>query len=534
MNNTFGKKFVSAILMISSITNIMAMDFNSHADKFFKTQTGSHLHAMFPNKKPEEAIKSAIDTIATMHQADIQGFDFTKKEEEINRLYKLITPLIQNEMKYEKSHYFFYTGFANGAALYMDVLKEFMDLSALKFNTHTNPYRIKYNTKINNVSDFLDNFTAELKKDAESKKGQKLNDKIPNFDGNPIDLKRNSGFAYAPDLITYARENLICTNVSLFGNMNRNQKSMAEGECTFLYFLKSFNIGAPNDFLIRSLFEKTGLAEKDAAAFDNQIEVYKNIFQNRLSNAGGGLDQIMVKRNEVDQMGYASWAKGVPYYMNRKTGKFAVRDNNHEKSVPLLVNQSKKYVRPKLSGMLDLYKKDFAAFSRTYSNKNTTKEAGDRFQVRLFVNPETFMDPAKVNTQRIYRNGVDSALMNQYKNEIKNQMIADFSKAIAEQRLTKEYHQEHFGLSKISYYVFGKTAANHVDNILSIVKNAPKKALTYLMMILEESVKKIPQIDPDATKKLDLVKRFIDVKEKLYAAHKYSFKLFRIAAKAII
>jgi hypothetical protein len=313
--------FLSLVILSNSILSANAALHYSNESEFWNTQTGSYVHAMHPLLKPEDAVKSSIDQLISGHTEELKdSIDFSKKQEEIERIYKRIEPLLQNEID-RKSEYVFYHGHSNELGLYIDLLKEVMDQFEIKPDTPTNPFRLKTGNNVRNIREFLEKFDTAFQKDAKTKKGKYLKlgaafdepqtqEQKP-FNGDPY-LQSNRLVAYAPDLIDWARKNLLCVNLNMFGNTNPGQTSLATGESTFLYFLKSFNIGNPNEFLIKQLLEITGLGSGEPAIFQTQVDVYKKLYIEKFQKAGGGLIQIFMKNNEVDQLGYASEARGVP------------------------------------------------------------------------------------------------------------------------------------------------------------------------------------------------------------------------------
>lgn len=528
--NIFMKKSISAVVasfyLANMVTSSLAKSLDDQAGEFYKTQTGSHLKHMFPHKKPEEAIKAAIDKLVTDTRDDdrdkngnviinpktgkplspglqsLGAFDYNNKTQEINKIFERLNPLFQNEIDRKNTHSFFYNGHSNAFSLYLDTLEEFWKQSSLY--DKVSPFSLKDNSKIKNVDDFLANFQNEFSKDyakryLDAKKAKAPLEtpngaKLGNYGKSPWNDNKNLGVTYAPDSIDYAREHLKSANLSLFGN-----QGVPKGENTLFFWLSSSNICNPSDFLIKRVLEWSGLADSNPAALQNQINAYKNIFNQKFQNAGGGLIQIAIKKDEVDKLGYASWAKGIPYYMDTHTGKLATRDGSNDKAFQLLTNGTKRYVRPKLSTMLDLYKKDFAKFSATYSHKSNSLNNGDRFQARLFINNEDYSNPNKVMVTRTFRNIVNS---DNYKAALKKQMQDDFANAISKGQLTSKFHENKFNLTKVINYVFDKSSEG-LKSILKIVENTTTTIFNTLIVTLEEVAKKIGNLAGTFMKKVD-------------------------------
>ena len=458
--------------MLSGVpTFLSAANLDNQAKEFFETQTGHHLKAMFPRlSKPEEITKAAIDRVATKYK--INGFDYAHKQLEIDKIYHVIEPLLQREIDTRNTHSVFYHGHSNEMSLYMDILKEFFGINNLKDSDNTHPLRLKNANSVKNVETFLDNFTKEYEK-AQKQKGKK-----------PYNPKRNSGFTSAPDLSDYARKHTICVNPSLFGNIETSF------ECTFYYFLNSFNIGNPNEALIKNLLVSTGLASDDPTELQTQLDTYKNLFTQKLKASGGGLMQILVRKDKVDQVGYASWAKGVPFYTDKKTGKFATRNHN-KRAISILANETSRYKRPKLSSVLDLYKKNSFRFAKKYSfNNKSSFYSYDRLQARLIINPKVFSDSKKVQIFRTFRADIDQAELSQYNANIKTQIEADLITAVSKKKLTPQYFDYKFAFGSLVNYVFGKSQVK-LSHVMELVKKSTQTACKKAIDLIEQAAHKI-------------------------------------------
>ena len=360
INNLNVKRISSFGLILSLLLNTsatcLARGLDKQENEFYETQTGSYLHAVYPLLKPKASVKAAIDHIVSHHKTYIDDnfiskgiivFDYNNKEQQIEKLYKNVKSLLQNEIRLKDTHCIFYHGHSGAMSSYYDILHEFMEISGLKSLKNSNPlhYKSPELNKIFNVDQFF-NKNQYLKAHidqvkqikAEAIKNYRANpldpDNIANYqkakDLKPFNSKKNLGVGKAPDSTNYARDHLKCVNLSLFGNSENIFES------SFLFFLTSGNIATLDRFLTERLFKQVGLLSETASAdeINQKLTQYENIFTSKMGQAGGGMMQIAMKNKIVDIYGFASWAKGVPYFMNKKTGKFATRGHNNRGLLP--------------------------------------------------------------------------------------------------------------------------------------------------------------------------------------------------------
>jgi hypothetical protein len=90
-----------------------------------------------------------------------------------------------------------------------------------------------------------------------------------------------------------------------------------------------------------------------------------------MQSSGGNLMEIKVRKGEftnadekvssIDDIAFASWMKGIPVWLTKKSGKLATRSGN-EKAVRILSDTHDRYVRPKMSEYLELNTSDPQAF----------------------------------------------------------------------------------------------------------------------------------------------------------------------------
>src|SRR5690242_20453757 len=105
MTHSFKKSALlfSSLFVLHNVVYAKSLD--DMSDAFFETQTGSHLRKQFPNKKlPSQAFKRALNFFVTRHRDELEkrgAFDYTKKKEEINAIYKQAEPLLIKETEHK-------------------------------------------------------------------------------------------------------------------------------------------------------------------------------------------------------------------------------------------------------------------------------------------------------------------------------------------------------------------------------------------------------------------------------------------------
>jgi len=533
------KIFAGIIASMTVSQTLFATDtFNldEHEKEFFATQTGSNLHAFYPALKPSEAVKAAIDHVVTKHKSFIMKqsheaghtyFDFDNKEAAIQTQYNQIIGMLKNEIKYKDSHSIFYHGFSSGMTAYNETLKELMSIAHLKDlgNAHPLHYKTKQQSEVDNVKSFFANneYYKQHISNVEKLKQQAKEDpanfaKYKNL--RPFHEKKNLGVGKAPDSSDYARQNLKCVNLSLFGNSENS------GESSYLFYLTSGNIGSFNDFLTVDLLKKAGIltSQSTQEEVDQKISEYKAIYNQSMSQAGGGMLQIMMKNQYVDQLGLASWAKGIPYLLDRETGRLAVRGNDNNKAVPWLSFKNKKYKKPSLLRMIKDYKADPWSFSKKYSGDNKTHFIGiDRFQARLVVNPKVFSNKRKVKVFSTTSKAIGKEAQEEYKTTLHNKLIADLSVAIQNKQFKGEF-ADRFTLGKVVNYFFGQKVK--FSEIIDVFAKSSKKIFLEVFEAVKKTTQSVQNVDKEVSNKFDIFSEVAELYENLKSKGRHIGKRF--------
>ena len=547
------KKYSSAAIALSLFLNTtgscFALGLNKQADDFFETQTGAYLHAAYPLMTPKDSVKAAIDHVVTVHKSYIEDnfnnkgmvvFDYVNKSQEIDKLYKNIKIFLKKEITVKETHCVFYHGHSSPMSAYYDILKEFIEVAGIKALGKANPlhYKSPASNEIRDVKDFFQKdryLKAHLQNVKDIKAAAFKNfkadptnpDNIDNFKKaknlTPFNAKKNLGVGKAPDSADYARDHLKCVNFSLFGN------SENVGESSFLFFLTSGNIAKLDRYLTERLFKQLGLLSSTSTAreIDATLTKYETIFTSKLGQAGGGMMQILMDNKIVDQYGFAAWAKGIPYFIDQKTGKFVTRGHNN-KAVAVLTNDNKKLALPSLKKMIDLYKKNPKGFSRKFSFDGKVNLMHlDRAQARLFINPKIFGNNNLIKINRIYRHEVDRNAQAAYKVDLHKQMVEDIKDAVSKNQMTKDFYRQNLSLGKMLKFVF--TREMKISDIMGIISHSSKERFSEVFEIVKTAVAKIPNIGAKVVEKMKALETVEGIKTKFKNIGMYAKKLiFRV------
>ena len=144
--------------------------------------------------------------------------------------------------------------------------------------------------------------------------------------------------------------------------------------------------------------------------------------------------QIFVKKDAVDQIGFASWMKGIPVWLDKEIQKIATRGGN-QKAVPVLTDKEGKYQRPLLSEYIDLFRNSPDQFIEKFSDfggkdkvrKRTRMDTLDRPQARLIIDPEIFSNKDTISIKQYTRFKPKTENMITYQSDLKKYVAQDVS-----------------------------------------------------------------------------------------------------------
>jgi hypothetical protein len=359
-----------------------------------------------------------------------------------------------------KDSYVFYHGHGNNLRLYMDLLRQIKSYENVQDLDDTNPLRDKSeNDPIQTADELLQKY-----EDAAQQFAQKNN-------LNLYDNKRALGVGFAPDKIELFRDHAISTNINLFGNMN------CLAECTLFYFLDSFNISDPNEALLKNILKRILPENTSEEVLQEKVNKYKDLYKETMAKTGGNLMQIFVKKDAVDELGFASWMKGIPVWLDKNTQKIATRNNSNHKAVPVLTDLHKEYDRPSMSSYVDLYRNNIRAFGDKYSNFSLYKKRPsasqklhsiDRAQARLVVNPMLFTDRDKVKINQYTRFPAKKTLERSYKDGLKKLVAEDVNQYLADLKGGKIEGAKDSKLKKLNQLIY-QTPFTEQSTPLSLV-----------------------------------------------------------------
>lgn len=539
MNINLKKIINTASSVLLSFSSLMpavhAGALNDQADKFWQTQTGAYLHAMYPLEKPEQAVRSAMNHFVTTHKNHVVDqdlnlklsdfFDYNNTSQEIEKLYTQLETFLLKEIEARNTHTIFYHGFSSMMAAYNATLKELSELANLKELGHAHPlhYKFKKDNEIKNMADFLDKkryLNAHLENCSQLKKNAHKNPTPQNK--KYLNLKpfcnKNLGVGKAPDSSDYSRLHLKSVNVSLFGNSNEF------AENSFGFFITSSNIGKFGGALMTRLLTEVGFITETStqAEIDSKLSIYNAIFEKKMASSGGGMIQIMMKNDIVDQYAMGAWAKGIPYFFNKKTGKFATRGANN-KAIPLLENENKDLYRPSLLNLIDLYKSNPLEFQKKLSSNGKINPLNmDRFQARLFINPKIFSNEKYVKINMTSRNKIKPNDISEFKTELRAQLKKDLVDSMSQNQISQNF-KETTALGKIYKYIFEKTPSN-IKKLANILTRCSKQVLTEGISLIKEVLAKVQDITQNVVKKIEGLEAIEKAKNTIKATKNWLYK----------
>jgi len=427
---------------------------NEITDKLVHTPTGAFFKHVYAGKRDMEQSlsqtvkimlnkilqdKKSKNRIASEHIVNSLKSNFKSVEKDVTELCQQV---LINSTAYGEDYYTFYHGHGNALRLYIDLLREIKSYEVIQNLDLTNPLRDKsFASKDNTVDEILDQYE------------EKALDFAARNNVNLYDSKRGMGVGFAPDKIEFFRDNVISTNINLFGNMN------TLAECTLFYWLDSFNISNPNEALVKNLLKRI-LPNVSEDILNQRMAKYTNLYNDLMKETGGNLMQIHVHKSIVDDISFASWMKGIPVLLDKETGKLATRGSNN-KPVPVLTDKENKYERPKSSSYMDLFTEnpdEFISKYSDFSNKARVSskdrlESYDRPQMRLIIDPKYFNDPELVKVSQFTRFKASEDALDHYQQNLKNFLKEDVALFLEEMQKGKAEGQAGNPLTKLNQFV---------------------------------------------------------------------------------
>ncbi len=282
------------------------------------------------------------------------------------QLYKpLVGMIIQKEKELCDQYYVFYHGQKAIFRAFQDFLKELYSLV--------------------NINKPLPEFEF-MRLWYEAEKELEVNSFIDNEEG--ANGAMHAWFDSRSDLM----KNMMCVNLSLFGNM------WWDGENSFYYFMNSHSAYI-NDVLIKDLFTKLlnhfGLDQKFVSDLVNLNYL--------IGTSEGNLMQVFVPKDKVDEYVYLSIWSGTPY---RDKLDASIYDGVRQRHT-------------KISPLLDQYIKD-----------PSTMGDFDKFQARILLSQNCMLNPE--SGVKIFRyTTVQDNAMKEYKQAVKDLAATVFSDAVS-------------------------------------------------------------------------------------------------------
>ncbi len=410
------KFFVQYLDVLKELKGAISIrDFSKDPASFYKTQTGIYLKTFYDSENPEKALEQfANDMLGTILKKieNLKKNDPTYNEadgiyEELKHHYDrvylellaLLRRCISKEMENQKNYYVFYHAHMPELRLYYDMLRAFSSYLAIS-NVSNNPFRASSALlKYKNIPEFLKLYEAELKAYAKTQHLEFVSKDTQNS---------TFGFGFGPDHITWAKIHLLSANLTLGGNR------LKLGENTLYYFLNAFSHMSLDkiDFLLKTLLESF----VEPQEVEKKLKRYKDLFQKYLSESQGNLVQIFIKKDKVERLAFPSWPFGIPIYIERKSKRVAVNSLNAGWPAPYIASHPRSL---RLVSSSD-YMKEFTIapekFIENYAFRalKGRKNVIDFAQVRLIMDPASFVDSSTVKTVCYTRNRISPAMLDKY------------------------------------------------------------------------------------------------------------------------
>lgn len=473
------------------------------ADEFWKTQSGSHLHKHYAHLKPEAATKRGIKDFVNRHRSEIEKqsasagvclFDYTKEDEEVHKLFAQVEPLLKKEVRYRKTHVFAYTGYSASIAQFNTCLDEGNAVLSANENVG-NPlhYKTPEQNKIKNRDQFLKGYWNGYKEhiDQRNKNGEKI---------KLLDPKRRSGFGKAPDGSEFSRTHSKCTNISLFGNFRRGDPY----ECTLFFYITAGNVGQFNDSLTTNYLKSVGIISENAtqAEIDAKLAPYKQIHAEKMAKGGGGLMQFKIANEHADQNLFFSYAKGIPCYINPKTGK--IIDKGRDKPLPYIGSGTKTRQIPSVVKGIDLYKKNSKKFEKQFDN-----DMGN-VQLRMVVNPKVCANKSVIETTTTTRYAVPQADVKETEAKVHAQFSNDLVEAVSKDQISKACSRTS-AFGQLKDIILGK---GRISDLPKLLMRASKQGFAEACAILKKATAPLAGTDKDVASRMGVMERLSNEFEK--------------------
>ena len=221
---------------------------------------------------------------------------------------------------------------------------------------------------------------------------------------------------------------LLSVNLALFANVGWDTS------CTWEYFLKDMGHKVPDRKIYQKMMDKFGLTHKYIDELLSLVKLY--------DTKENTLLQIFIPQNEVDDIGYLAWSKGIPMHeksidwiQNYKKQKNLTKKGGKHPTVIAMEELATRFKKEKEKNPLfkDLMESvqegDFsvAAFLKVYRNTPWSISNINNTQVRLIFSPDVLLNPASGVKFYRYSTVSKKKLSEYYKrlNEVVDKIIAE-------------------------------------------------------------------------------------------------------------
>lgn len=315
----------------------------------------------YTDKTPTLAyLKEAPNVLSEWHKAELE----TRK----TKYATFIAPIIQNEKKYCNDYYVFYHGQLSAFRIFQDFLKELY--TAINIHQPIDEFEFMRMWHLAEKELIAQSFI-------DKEEGEQL------------------GTKWWADSRADLMKNMMCVNLSLFGNM------WWCGESSFYYFMNNSSAFVTESLiskLFTELFDFYGFSPK---YIDELVALNKLI-----ATKEGNLMQILVPKEKVDDYVYLSQPGGTPY-RTKIDSTFDKHKNRHIK----------------ISTILDQYIKD----------PSVLKDF-DQYQARVLLSKDCMLNPD--SGVKIFRyTTVNDSEMGKYKKELKQITNKIFTQALGQKTI---------------------------------------------------------------------------------------------------
>ncbi len=285
---------------------------------------------------------------------------------------KLLERILAQEKKFNKTHYAVYHGSSKPWIVPQDLYGQlFTELRPLSQRPNSFRFLRFSKQEMNNVGSFLEQ--------------QFHNNGIPR------------------DTLDETKRHILAVNLALFGGA-----TAGSGEFTFSYFTKPKSHAAVGAWAFEMILKEFGVTNSMMPQFQSYIDRLMQLDATYLSPeiAAGKkpkeqlLLQILIPKDKIDEIGYASWARGIPY--DKEIIKWIERQAKKTKErrmriLDVIEDEMGHADNPLAKRYLDFVKEGkfrLSDFLDTYMNTPEAIPYMDKVQARIVFTDDVLLNPS--------------------------------------------------------------------------------------------------------------------------------------------